>query len=99
MKISQLNNAESLSKSLGLFQTPQVQNETSFKDMLLAAIENMSSLEKASEEYSLKLATGDLENIHEPMIAAQKAEITFQYMLQIRNKVLDAYREITRMQI
>lgn len=87
-------------KGLGLFDSEsQKVTGGSFQDLLTGAINDLNKLEKASETYSLKLASGDLENIHEAMIAAQKADISLQYMVQIRNKVLDAYREITRMQI
>ncbi len=86
-------------KGLGLFDTPTLKTETSFKNYLMEAINNTNKLEKQSELYSVKLASGNLENIHEAMIATQKADVSLQFMVQVRNKVLDAYREITRMQI
>lgn len=99
MKINNINLVSELNRGLGLFETAHTEKTTSFQDMLSNAIKNVDSLEKASEDYSVKLASGQLDNIHEAMIAAQKADVSMQYMIQIRNKVLDAYREITRMQI
>ncbi|SES67244.1 flagellar hook-basal body complex protein FliE [Natronincola peptidivorans] len=101
MLINHLNktNNEYLSADLGLLNKPIQQNSASFGNLLTDAINKVNSLEKASEDYTLKLASGELENIHEAMIASQKSEISLQFMMEIRNKVLDAYREIMRMQI
>ena len=45
------------------------------------------------------LVTGRTENIHQAMIAMQKADVSFQLMMQVRNKLVTAYEEIQRMQI
>ena len=42
---------------------------------------------------------GGTKNIHETMIAIEKAEISFKLMLQVRNKILEAYQEVMRMQV
>lgn len=76
-----------------------LENTVSFSTFLKDSIENVNILEKKEKEYDLKIATGELENIHEAMIASQKADIALQLTMQIRNKVLDAYKEIMRMQI
>jgi flagellar hook-basal body complex protein FliE len=46
-----------------------------------------------------KLMTGETQNVHQTMIALQKADVSFQLMMQIRNKIVTAYEEIQRMQI
>ncbi|HZX20911.1 MAG TPA: flagellar hook-basal body complex protein FliE [Clostridia bacterium] len=71
----------------------------SFSAFLRESIEKVNLLEEDARQYDLKIATGQLENIHEAMIATQKADIALQLTMQIRNKILDAYREIMRMQI
>ncbi len=76
-----------------------LENTVSFSTFLKDSIENVNILEKKEKEYDLKIATGELENIHEAMIASKKADIALQLTMQIRNKVLDAYKEIMRMQI
>ncbi|MBU5677410.1 flagellar hook-basal body complex protein FliE [Alkaliphilus sp. MSJ-5] len=95
--ISQLNTVKL--GSIDNYSEETSKSTVSFSTFLNESLEKVSSLEKESEQYSLKLATGELENIHEAMIAAQKADIALQLTMQIRNKVLDAYREIMRMQI
>jgi flagellar hook-basal body complex protein FliE len=47
----------------------------------------------------MSFAIGDIDNIHEVMIAQEKATVALQYTVQIRDKVLEAYNEIMRMQI
>ncbi|MCC5912022.1 MAG: flagellar hook-basal body complex protein FliE [Clostridiaceae bacterium] len=84
---------------LGLFNKSIKNNNTSFSQFLVDAVGNVNKLQHDSEAYSMKLASGELENIHEAMIASQKAEVSMQFMLEIRSKVMDAYQEIMRMQI
>jgi flagellar hook-basal body complex protein FliE len=45
------------------------------------------------------LAAGDATNLHQVMISLEKAKLSFEMALQVRNKLLDAYQEIMRMQI
>ncbi len=71
----------------------------SFSDFLKESIGRVRAYENEVNEYDIKIASGEMENIHEAMIATQKADITLQLTMQIRNKVLEAYREIMRMQI
>jgi flagellar hook-basal body complex protein FliE len=47
----------------------------------------------------LSLTTGEINNLHSIMISAEKADITLSLALQIRNKVIEAYENIMRMQI
>ncbi|GAE88957.1 flagellar hook-basal body complex protein FliE [Acetivibrio straminisolvens] len=73
--------------------------EESFGDYLKNAIKQVDELEKQSKAITEDFVAGKTDNIHEVMIAAQKADIALQFTLQIRNKILDAYNEIMRMQI
>ena len=75
------------------------ENTISFSTFLKESIEKVNLLEEEAKQYDFKVATGRLENIHEATIATQKADIALQLTMQIRNKILDAYREIMRMQI
>ena len=71
----------------------------SFMDYMNQAINEANELDLQAENLSMQLAAGELDNTHEAVIAAQKAEISLQFITEIRNKVLDAYNEIMRMQI
>lgn len=71
----------------------------SFADFLNEAVNNTNSLLLESQEISANFAAGNTDNIHEVLIAGEKADIALQFTLQVRNKILDAYTEIMRMQI
>lgn len=70
-----------------------------FSDYLSSAINKTNDAIIQSEKLNNDFAVGRTDNIHQVMIAAEKAEIALQFTLQIRNKLLDAYNEIMRMQI
>lgn len=46
-----------------------------------------------------KLATGETENLHQVMISLEKAKLSFEMLLQVRNRVLESYQDIMRMQL
>jgi len=74
-------------------------SELSFKDLLNNALNEISELEETAENGSNALATGEVDDLHSIMIDTEKADIALQLTIQIRNKILDAYNEIMRMQI
>jgi flagellar hook-basal body complex protein FliE len=53
----------------------------------------------SAEEGLTRLATGQTGNLHEVMLDLEKARLAFQLALQMRNKLLEGYQEIMRMQI
>lgn len=85
-----------------MFQDLSVQDNKktmSFSEMLANSLGEVNSLQKDADVAMQKLATGQTKNIHETMLTIEKAEIAFKTMNQIRSKVIDAYKEIMRMQI
>ncbi|SDK45126.1 flagellar hook-basal body complex protein FliE [Natronincola ferrireducens] len=101
LKINDLHIMNGVDNDLGIFNKNKnsVKDNHSFKAFLSEAVDRVNELENSSKTYSMKLATGEIENIHEAMIASQKAETSLQFIMEVRNKVLDAYKEIMRMQI
>jgi flagellar hook-basal body complex protein FliE len=71
----------------------------SFFSDLKASIGEVNQLLAQSDKSASDLAVGKSENIHEAMIATEKAETALKYLIQVRNKALDAYREVMRMQL
>lgn len=59
----------------------------------------VNDMQTQSDQAIQRLATGENRNLHETMIAVEKASISFQFMSQIRNKALEAYQEIMRMPV
>ena len=73
--------------------------EQNFSEFLINSIKDVNDLQLHANNSIEKLATGNKTNIHETMLAVEQADIAFKAMNQIRQKVLDAYKEVMRMQI
>ncbi|MFD1037991.1 flagellar hook-basal body complex protein FliE [Virgibacillus byunsanensis] len=73
--------------------------QASFANTLKSAIENVNDAQKASDKKTEALANGQIDDLHDVMITAQKASITLETTVQVQSKVIDAYNEIMRMQV
>lgn len=71
----------------------------SFGELLASSISEVNDMQIKANEAVQKLATGKTKDIAETMLAVEQAEIAFKTMNQIRHKVVDAYKEIMRMQV
>jgi flagellar hook-basal body complex protein FliE len=71
----------------------------SFGDVLKESISKVASLEKDANTEIEKLAKMENKDIHNTMLAIEKADLSFQLMMQVRNKIINAYEEIMRMQV
>ncbi|MDD3706481.1 MAG: flagellar hook-basal body complex protein FliE [Clostridiaceae bacterium] len=74
-------------------------NKVSFTDFLNNALNDVNKLQIESEQLNQAFAMGLNDNIHQVMIASEKADIALQFTIQVRNKVLEAYQEIMRMPV
>ena len=72
---------------------------TGFKNAVKKAVAEVNRLQNQADGLAVKLATGDVEDVHEAMIAMQKAKLALEFTIQVRNKVVEAYQEIMRMQV
>jgi flagellar hook-basal body complex protein FliE len=73
--------------------------EGSFGDMLAKGIKEVNSTVKESDQASIDLASGKSSNIHETMLSVTKAELGFNMLVQLRNKAIEAYQDVMRMQV
>jgi flagellar hook-basal body complex protein FliE len=72
--------------------------QVSFGQWLNQSIEDVNKLQQDADAAAAKLVTGENKDIHGTMIAMQKASISMSLMLEVRNKIINAYEEIERMQ-
>jgi flagellar hook-basal body complex protein FliE len=72
---------------------------TSFSEVLKESINKVGELEKEATQQTENLVKMEGQDIHNTMIAVEKADMSFQLMMQIRNKIISAYDEIMRMQV
>jgi len=70
-----------------------------FAEVLRKSIQEVAELQGKADEAIRQLLSGDLDDINEVLIAVEKADIAFNTMMQIRNKIVAAYEEIMRMQL
>lgn len=71
----------------------------SFSQMLQSALDGVNQSLQQADVMAARLAVGEVTDIHQVMIAAEKANIALQLTISIRNQVIEAYQEIGRMQI
>ena len=70
-----------------------------FGTVLKDAIQDINKLQMDADAAITKLQVDKTGSIHEAMIALEKADISFRAMLQVRNKIIDAYQEVMRMSV
>ena len=62
-------------------------------------VSRVNEMQNQSDKSIQSLASGESKNLHEVMIAMEKASLSFQFMSQVRNKAIEAYQEVMRMQV
>lgn len=70
-----------------------------FLDYLRSSIQDVDAMQKTADKMAADLTSGKTENIHEVMLASTEAQLAFSMMVQVRNKALEAYQEVMRMQV
>ncbi len=70
-----------------------------FGQTMQNAVDQVNTLQNNADQLAQKLATGDVEDVHQVMLALNQASNAFGVTVQVRNKALDAYQEIMRMQV
>jgi flagellar hook-basal body complex protein FliE len=73
--------------------------EIGFKDKFAEVLSDINQLQLQSGEMSEKFASGEIEDVHDVMIAAEKASVGLELTIEVRNKLVEAYREIMRTQM
>ncbi|HEY7352448.1 MAG TPA: flagellar hook-basal body complex protein FliE [Terriglobales bacterium] len=84
-----------LAGATGVAQGPK---EWGFVETLRGAIDQAEQLQGAADEKVSAMLEGNGMDVHSAMIAVEKADLSFQLMMQVRNKIVAAYQEISRMQ-
>lgn len=71
---------------------------TGFAKALTAAVDNVQQLQSTSNNLAIKAVTGDLNDIHAATLASTRAQVTMEVVAAVRNKGVDAFNDIMRMQ-
>ncbi len=83
-------------KTVGL---PGGSDTTNFKDVLLENIKMVNKLQQEADMAIEDLAAGRRDDLSNVMIAKQKSDMAFKLLLQVRNKMMDAYEEIKQIRV
>ena len=71
---------------------------SAFAEVLGGAVDSTQQLQATSNELAVAAVTGDLEDVHRATIASTRAQTTLELVAAVRNKAVDAFNEIMRMQ-
>lgn len=77
----------------------QNENKTSFAETLKQSINEINKAQLESDKMTEALASGKNVELHDVMIASQKSSITLLTAIEVRNKAIEAYQEMMRMQV
>jgi flagellar hook-basal body complex protein FliE len=98
--VEQIKNSGSVSNPSALGTTNETQKAgADFMDFLNNELQKVDALQKNADVATIALATGQTQDIHTVMIALEKASLSLGLTVEVRNKMLDAYNQIMRMQI
>ncbi len=73
--------------------------EINFSKVLEKALDTVNQKQIDSETMTQKAILGEVDNVHDVLLAAEEAKLSLELTVQIRNKIVEAYQEINRMQI
>lgn len=73
--------------------------DTSFKDVFEKALQNLNDTQLKADETVEKFLTGEVKDLHAVMIAMDEAKLSMQLAVEVRNKLVEAYQELSRMQV
>jgi flagellar hook-basal body complex protein FliE len=98
LKAASERTSQALGPSNGL-ESAGATGSVDFSDALESGIQKMSSQVNVSENVPRALLTGEINDFHEIAVQLKSAELSFRFAMEIRNKLVDAYREIMRMNV
>ncbi|NDD93275.1 flagellar hook-basal body complex protein FliE [bacterium] len=78
---------------------PAAVKSGSFLETLTKTLDEVNEEQLKADQSIKDIVAGKSKNIHETMLQVQKAELSLKTMMQVRNKILEAYKEIMRMQV
>jgi len=70
-----------------------------FGALLADSLAQVNRLQHEADQAITELATGKSTTLHDTMLALEKADLSFRLMMQVRNKIVEAYQEVIRMQV
>lgn len=83
----------------GLRPAETTADGANFGDLLKQALQEVNAAQHTADQEARNLMSGESTDMHTAILAVQKADVSFQMMMAVRSKLIDAYREVMRMQM
>jgi flagellar hook-basal body complex protein FliE len=97
--ITQFPNVAGLGGPEAPTKTGSEKGDGSFAAVLQSSLAEVNQMQQKADAAISALATGDKVSLHDTMIAMEQADVSFRLMMQVRNKIVEAYQEILRIQV
>ncbi|MBI2267011.1 MAG: flagellar hook-basal body complex protein FliE [Armatimonadetes bacterium] len=91
--------APSLAPKQALSLGGKENEQGNFKDIVMSFLGRVNDLQINADQKMQEAANGTATNLHDVIIAAEQANLAFQFTLQLRNRIIEAYQEVLRMQM
>src|SRR5271155_428403 len=72
------------------------EGSSGFLDTLRSAVDQANQVQSQADTQVASMLNGNGQDVHSAMIAVEKANLTFELMVQVRNKIISAYQEVSR---
>src|SRR5215216_7667384 len=86
-------------QEIALPDAAQRSGQADFASWMAKELGSMNGKIVESDKLLQRLATGEVDNLHQVMLSLEEAKLSFQLLVQVRNKLLEAYQDILRMQV
>jgi flagellar hook-basal body complex protein FliE len=73
--------------------------EISFGDTLKGMVSSINDLQVTSEDTATRFVAGQVDDVHDAMVAMEKAALSFQFMVEVRNRLVEGYQQVMRMHV
>ena len=97
--ISGVNNIATSNNLLKTSNAESIKKESSFSDVIKSAIDKVNDMQVDSNNKVKSLIKGGDVSMHDVMVSAQEAQMSMQLMIEVRNKVYEAYQDLNRVQL
>ncbi len=97
--LAKVQSTQALGATVGAQKAQATDGVPGFGQTLDAALGNLSQMQINSDQAMQKLAAGENVDLHQVMIATEQTDIAFRVALSLRDKLVEAYQEVMRMQV
>jgi flagellar hook-basal body complex protein FliE len=83
----------------GVGRTEKVLSQSNFHSIFTGMLQEVNESQQVADDLAVKFIAGAVEDIHQVAFAMERAQLNLQLAVQVRNKIVEAYQEIMRMQV